>query len=126
MCIGLIAGLYPAFFLAKFNPAATLGGHTQSGATAGFLRKTLVIFQFALSIVLIITTLALRNQLEFVRSQDLGFDREQVVVIPAKIFQPTRIAEYLQDPRILNISGTFGSPGVLDTKGRFIPEGRMP
>ena len=124
VCIGLIAGLYPAFFLAKFNPAATLGGHTQSGATAGFLRKTLVIFQFALSIVLIITTLALRNQLEFVRSQDLGFDREQVAVIPAKIFQPTRIAEYLQDPRILNISGTFGSPGVLDTKGRFIPEGR--
>ena len=124
VCIGLIAGLYPAFFLAKFNPAATLGGHTQSGATAGLLRKTLVIFQFVLSIVLIITTLALRNQLEFVRSQDLGFDREQVVVIPAKIFQPTRIEEYLQDPRILNISGTFGSPGVLDTKGRFIPEGR--
>ena len=124
VCIGLIAGLYPAFFLAKFNPAATLGGHTQSGATAGFLRKTLVIFQFVLSIVLIITTLALHNQLEFVRSQDLGFDREQVVVIPAKIFQPTRIAEYLQDPRILNISGTFGSPGVLDMEGRFIPEGQ--
>ena len=124
VCIGLIAGLYPAFFLAKFNPSDTLGGHTQGGTTAGLLRKTLVIFQFVLSIVLIITTLALRNQLAFVRSHDLGFDREQVVVIPAKIFQPTRIAEYLQDPRILNISGTFGSPGVLDTKGRFIPEGR--
>ena len=124
VCIGLIAGLYPAFFLAKFNPSDTLGGHTQGGTTAGLLRKTLVIFQFVLSIVLIITTLALRNQLAFVRSHDLGFDREQVVVIPAKIFQPTRIAEYLQDPRILNISGTFGSPGVLDTKGRFIPDGR--
>ena len=58
------------------------------------------------------------------RSHDVGFDREQVVVIPAKIFQPTRIAEYLQDPRILNISGTFGSPGVLDMEGRFIPEGQ--
>ena len=124
VCIGLIAGLYPAFFLAKFNPVDTLGGHTQSGATAGFLRRTLVIFQFALSIVLLITTLALRNQLAFMRSQDLGFDREQVVVIPAKILQPTRIAEYLQDPRILNISGTFGSPGVLDIRGRFILEGR--
>ena len=124
VCIGLIAGLYPAFFLAKFNPVDTLGGHTQSRATAGFLRKTLVIFQFALSIVLLITTLVLRNQLTFMRSQDLGFDREQVVVIPAKIFQPTRIEEYLQDPRILNISGTFGSPGVLDQSGRFIPEGR--
>ena len=124
VCIGLIAGLYPAFFLAKFNPVDTLGGHTQSRATAGFLRRMLVIFQFALSIVLLITTLALRNQLGFMRSQDLGFDREQVVVIPAKIFQPTRIAEYLQDPRILNISGTFGSPGVLDIRGRFILEGR--
>ena len=124
VCIGLIAGLYPAFFLAKFNPSDTLGGHTQGGTTAGLLRKTLVIFQFVLSIVLIITTLALRNQLAFVRSHDLGFDREQVVVIPAKIFQPTRIAEYLQDPRILNISGTFGSPGVLDMEGRFIPEGQ--
>lgn len=124
VCIGLISGLYPAFFLAKFNPVATLGGHTQGGTTTGFLRRTLVIFQFVLSIVLIITVLALRNQLAFMRSHDLGFDREQVVVIPAKIFQPTRITEYLQDPRILNISGTFGSPGVLDTKNRFIPEGQ--
>ena len=49
VCIGLIAGLYPAFFLAKFNPSDTLGGHTQGGTTAGLLRKTLVIFQFVLS-----------------------------------------------------------------------------
>lgn len=126
VCISLISGLYPAFFLANFNPSATLGGHTQGRGTADSLRKTLVIFQFVLSIVLIITTLALRNQLAFVRSHDLGFDREQVVVIPAKTLQPTRIAEYLQDPRILNISGTFGSPGVSDNadSGRFIPEGR--
>ena len=124
VCIGLIAGLYPAFFLAKFNPSATLGGHIQSGATVDLLRRTLIIFQFVLSIVLIITTLALRHQLEFVRSQDLGFDREQVVVIPAKVFHPARIAEYLQDPRILNISGTYGPPGVSNNSGRFIPEGQ--
>ena len=123
-CIGLMSGLYPAFFLAKFNPADTLGGHTQSGTTVGLLRKTLVIFQFVLSIVLLITTLALHNQLAFMRSQDLGFDREQVVVIPAKTLQPASIAEYLQDPRILNISGTFGSPGVLAMKGWFTPEGQ--
>ena len=124
VCIGLIAGLYPAFFLARFNPSATLGGHSQSGGTASFLRRTLIIFQFVLSIVLIITTLALRHQLAFMRSQDLGFDREQVVVIPAKVFHSARIAEYLQDPRILNISGTYGSPGVSDSSGRFIPEGQ--
>lgn len=122
--IGLIAGLYPAFFLAKFNPSATLGGHSQSGASVGRLRRTLIIFQFVLSIVLIITTLALRHQLAFVRSQDLGFDREQVVVIPAKVFHPAPIAEYLQDPRILNISGTYGPPGVANGSGRFIPEGQ--
>ncbi len=52
----------------------------------------------------------------------MGFDREQIVVIPAKTLQPASIAEYLQDPRILNLSGTFGSPGVLDIRGRFIPE----
>ena len=124
VCVGLIAGLYPAFFLAKFNPSATLGGHSQSGASVGRLRRTLIISQFVLSIVLIITTLALRHQLEFVRSQDLGFDREQVVVIPAKVFHPAHIAEYLQDPRILNISGTYGPPGVTDNSGRFIPEGQ--
>lgn len=124
VCIGLISGLYPAFFLAKLNPVDTLGGHTQSGATAGFLRRTLVVFQFVLSIVLIITTLALRDQLAFMKSHDLGFDREQVVVIPAKTLQPASIAEYLQDPRILNISGTFGSPGVSVGPGRFIPEGQ--
>ncbi len=124
VCTGLVAGLYPAFYLAKFNPSATLGGHIQISATADFLRRTLVIFQFALSIVLLITTLTLRHQLAFMRSHDVGFDREQVVVIPAKVFQPERIAEYLQDPRILNISGTFGSPGVLDDSAWIIPEGQ--
>ena len=124
VCIGLISGLYPAFFLAKFNPADTLRGHISDRTTVGFMRKTLVILQFTLSIFLLITTLVLHNQLAFMRSQDLGFDREQIVVIPAKTLQPASIAEYLQDPRILNISGTFGSPGVLDTKGWFKPEGQ--
>ncbi len=80
--IALIGALYPAWVLARFQPATVLKGHQQSVHRPGRLRNLLVETQFALSIVLIIGTLVVHRQLEYLRSKPLGFNREQVVSIP--------------------------------------------
>jgi putative ABC transport system permease protein len=79
--VGTLAGLYPAFFLAAFNPIRVLKGHKKTGGAEPRFRSALVVFQFAASIILIIGTLVIYNQLEFIRNARLGFDKEQVVVV---------------------------------------------
>jgi len=80
--VGVIAGLYPAVFLASFKPLRILKGNLSGGAKSGLARKILVVFQFAISIALIIGTLLVFNQLTFIRKADLGFKRDQIILIP--------------------------------------------
>lgn len=122
--IGLLSGLYPAFFLSKFDPIDTLGGNTKVGSTTVLLRKVLIVFQFALSIVLLITTLSLHTQLQFLKNHDLGFEAENLVVFSAVSSRRSSIAIYLQDPRVLNITASLGPPDLSIQTDRFIPEGR--
>lgn len=80
--VGFISGIYPAFFLSSFQPIRSLksrAGHAASGAV---LRKGLVIFQFALSIGIIFATLVVRKQMNYIRSRDIGYDKEQILAIP--------------------------------------------
>jgi putative ABC transport system permease protein len=79
--IGLLSGSYPAIFLSKFKPALAIKGFSTAGKRSGGLRQALVVFQFALSITLILATLMARQQLDFVRNRDLGFQKDQLVVI---------------------------------------------
>lgn len=78
---GLLSGSYPAFYLSKFKPALAIKGASAAGSRKSPLRQGLVVFQFALSIVLILATLIAQQQLSFVRNAALGFREDQLVVL---------------------------------------------
>ena len=82
--IGLLAGLYPAWVLSSFKPITVLKGRFSTSNKGIYLRKGLVVAQFTISIGLIIATIVVYNQMEHMRRQDLGFSKDQVLVIDTK------------------------------------------
>lgn len=75
---GLLAGSYPAFFLSSYKPALVLKGNAQQGGNST-LRRGLVIFQFCLTVILIACSLVVYNQIQFIHSKDVGYDREELI-----------------------------------------------
>jgi putative ABC transport system permease protein len=113
--IGLFAGIYPSLFLSSLSPIAVLGGNFSSGLKRSRLRHGLVVFQFSLSILLFSGTLVVRKQMAFIQSQDLGFQREHVVVLQTlgQINQrlPVFKNALLSSPDIVAVSASSSVPG---------------
>jgi len=79
--VGFLAGSYPALYLSGFRPIEVLKGKLSAGFKSSFLRSSLVVFQFSISIALIISTLVIYNQLNYIHNKSLGFNRDHVLVI---------------------------------------------
>src|SRR5918993_1405138 len=119
----LLSGLYPAFVLASFNPAAVLKGKFQSSSHGQLLRKGLVIFQFSATVVLIIAMCTVYLQVQFLRKQNLGMNIDQTIVLTGKqlnrqdsIFRQTSEAfksELMKDLSIRTVARSEAVPGLL-------------
>jgi putative ABC transport system permease protein len=81
LLVGLLAGSYPAFYLSSFKPTEVLKGKVRQGARGGWIRSSLVVFQFFISIGLIVSTLVIYKQLKLVQDKNLGYDKENILII---------------------------------------------
>ncbi len=117
LTIGILSGLYPALYLPTIPTLRALKGAFKNEKSSMYLRKTLTTLQFAISIFVVVCTWFMKDQIDFVRSKDLGFDKENMLVVEV---QDTAVenridairTELMRNPKVIGTTASYNVPGV--------------